>query len=201
MRAISATCLLASLSFVVSSTAWAARPAAEPQVRAHAGLSVVSAPSPIGVTLGVDSRVGQSLALDAGVFFSTPGDLAFTSERATAQEHIRLRHGLYTMPGLRIPHSQPRNFRWDIYVRAGPGVVWTEDIWDRAQDSTRGQMDPAGFAGVDGVIIKKAVGLRLGVRGAFTSVYDSQLQTDVFFWAPQYNAELVYQFGVRGTTK
>ena len=77
--------------------------------------------------------------------------------------------------------------------------VWTEDIWDRAPDNTSGQMDPAGFAGVDGVVVKNSLGLRLGVRTVFTSIYDAQLQSDQFFWAPQYNAELVYQFGVKGT--
>jgi hypothetical protein len=194
-----ATSLIALGSLLFSATAQAARPAADPQVRLHLGLSMVEAPSPVGFSVGVDSRVGRNLALDAGVFGSMPGELDTTSERATSREHVRLRHGLYTMPGLRIPHPQPRNFRWDVYVRAGPGVVWTEDIWDRAPENVAGQMDPAGFAGVDGVIVKNSLGLRLGVRTVFTSVYDAQLQSDQFFWAPQYNAELVYQFGVKGT--
>lgn len=199
MRAFLATSLLALSSLLFSATALAARPAAEPQVRVHVGMSLVDAPSPLGVSLGVDSRVGRNLALDAGVFGSMPGDLGTTELRDTTRDHVRLRHGLYTMPGLRIPHPQPRAFRWDVYVRAGPGVVWTVDTWDRAPDNTKGQMDPAGFAGVDGVIVKNAIGLRLGVRSVFTSIYDSQLQSDQFFWAPQYNAELVYQFGVKGT--
>lgn len=199
MRALLATPLLALSSLLWSTAALAARPAAEPQVRLHVGLSMVQGPLPAGLSLGVDSRVGRNLALDAGVFGSTPGELATTDLRAKTRDHMRLRHGLYTMPGLRIPHPQPRQFRWDVYVRAGTGVVWTEDIWDRAPENTSGQMDPAGFAGVDGVIVKNSVGLRLGVRTAMTSVYDAQLQSDQFFWAAQYNAELVYQFGVKGT--
>ena len=199
MRALFATSLLTLSSLLFSGTALAARPAAEPQVRLHVGLSLVEAPSPVGFSLGFDSRVGRNLALDAGVFGSMPGELETTSERATSRDHVRLRHGLYTMPGLRIPHPQPRSFRWDVYVRGGPGVVWTEDTWDRTSPNVAGQMDPAAFAGVDGVIVKNAVGLRLGVRTVLTSVYDSQLQSDQFFWAPQYNLELVYQFGVKDT--
>lgn len=199
MRALLATSLLAISSLLFSATALAARPPADPQVRVHGGLSLVQGPLPLGVSLGVDSRVGRNLALDAGIFASMPGELDTTDQRATSREHVRLRHGLYTMPGLRIPHPQPRGFRWDVYVRAGPGVVWTEDIWDRAPENTSGQMDPAGFAGVDGVIVKNSLGLRLGVRTVFTSIYDAQLQSDQFFWAPQYNVELVYQFGVKGT--
>lgn len=199
MRALFATSLLTLSSLLFSGTALAARPAAEPQVRLHVGLSLVQAPLPVGFSLGFDSRVGRNLALDAGVFGSMPGELETTSDRTTSRDHFRLRHGLYTMPGLRIPHPQPRSFRWDVYVRGGPGVVWTEDTWDRTSPNVAGQMDPAAFAGVDGVIVKNAVGLRVGARTVFTSVYDSQLQSDQFFWAPQYNLELVYQFGVKGT--
>ncbi|MFT5582926.1 MAG: hypothetical protein ACI9VR_000503 [Cognaticolwellia sp.] len=199
MRALLATPLLALSSLLFSATALAARPPVDSQVRLHVGLSLVEAPSPLGFSFGVDSRVSRNLSLDAGVFGSMPGELETTSDRTVTRDHVRLRHGLYTMPGLRIPHPQPRSFRWDVYVRAGPGVVWTEDTWSRAPDNVAGQMDPAGFAGVDGVIVKNALGVRLGVRTAMTSVYDAQLQSDQFFWAPQYNLEMVYQFGVKGT--
>lgn len=196
---LTALVVAATACLALPSDAYAVRPAMDPQVRMHAGLSVVENPSPFGAEIGFDSRVGRNLALDAGVFF-TPGssDLELTPDRAEARDHFSLRHGLYAMPGLRLPHSQPRNFRWDLYGRAGGGVVWTQDRYDKLTTTgVAGQMDVAGFVGVDAVVMKDAVGLRAHGRVAMTQVYDNQLQNDVFYWSPQYGVELVYQFGYR----
>lgn len=200
LTALSAAALTGTLalSALLPGTAHAVRPAMDPQVRMHAGLSVVESPAPLGAEVGFDSRLGRNLALDAGVFFSPETDLGTTPDRAVARDHLSMRHGLYAMPGLRLPHSQPRSFRWDLYGRAGGGVIWVEDRYERNSGSVTGQMDVAGYVGADAVIMKDAWGVRAHARMALTGVYDNQLQNDVFYWGSQYGVELVYQFGYRG---
>ena len=152
-----------------SSMALAAGQALEPQNRLHAGVSVVTGPSPLGVTGGFDSRLTRVLALDVSAFL-TPVEIAegLGQEQADKRDYLFIRHGITVTPGIRIPHVQPKAFAYDVFVRAGGGVVWVANLSPDIQvlDSTPYAVDAhvGGTGGLEGMIRFGQFGVRAGGR-------------------------------------
>jgi hypothetical protein len=167
-----------------------------PRVRVHAGAVVSEGPNPTGFTLGVDSRASRFIYLDIGGFlnpFSTFDDLDLDNLRAP---HLA-RHGMYILPGLRIPHRQPKAFSWDVTFRGGFGILWTSYVGTKINPSYGSRpldADIMTAAGLDFGIRRGALGLRFAGRVLVATPHDYGEKTDPLFYAPQLSVEGLYQF-------
>lgn len=187
---------LASLLFLLSAPALAARVPLDPQTRVHAGVSVTGTPD-IGVALGLDARMTRLVFMDLGGFVS-PAPLADDiAHPDDPSEALRLRHGLYATPGLRIPHSAKEGLTWDLIFRGGIGAVWVADLTPSDAQDDSGftvNLDPAGVGGLDLLLRKDKVGGRASAKVfAFTTVVNDSRDAE-FRAMPVGTIELFYQF-------
>ncbi len=189
------------LTAFVLSAAWAPQAHAQgtgldAQIRAHAGLSAVSGPGMVGVTGGIDSRMGRLAYVDFG-FFLSPGNPEVDHEwDDNPRDGFRLRHGVTLTPGLRVPHRQPESFRWDVLVRAGPAVIWA--LYDGPRGSGHSgdlwEIDIALVAGPELQVSKGPFGLRVVARAFVTNPYSRQVNGNVLTVMPQVTVEGSYMF-------
>lgn len=190
-----------ALALLAATPAHAGAAALEPQLRLHLGLDVIAdSTSPWGATAGLDARLTRLINIDLGGFLSP---ISLDDEEKTALDdprgYFHLRHGIYFTPGLRIPHAQPKSFAWDVFLRAGAGVVWTATLEPGAhviEGSGAYPVDPApaGCAGGDLTIRGQHVGLRLSGKAW---IYEGEVRSDpdgVVLVAGQFGAEGMYQF-------
>jgi hypothetical protein len=167
-----------------------------PRVRVHAGAVVSEGPNPTGFTVGIDSRASRFIYLDIGGFlnpFSSFEDLDLDSLRAP---HLA-RHGMYILPGLRIPHRQPKAFSWDVTFRGGFGILWTSYVGTKINPSYGSRpldADIMTAAGLDFGIRRGALGLRFAGRVLVATPHDYGEKKDPLFYAPQLSVEGLYQF-------
>jgi hypothetical protein len=189
--------VLLTLLTLVPLQADAARSTLNPRVRVHGGAVIAEGPSPVGFTFGVDSRASRFIYLDIGGFlnpFSPFGeDLDLENLRAP---HLA-RHGMYILPGLRIPHRQPKAFSWDVTFRSGFGILWTSYVGTKTNPSYGNQpldADVMTVGGLDFGIRRGAIGLRATGRVLFAWPHDYGEREDPFFYAPQLSLEALYQF-------
>jgi hypothetical protein len=193
--------LLAALSSLIlaSAPASAQTMALEPQVRAHVGVNVVDGPSGIGFTGGLDSRLTRLIALDIGAFASpVPIAAAYEADPdATTVEYSQLRHGVYVEPGFRIPHPQPKKWAWDVFLRAGGGVIWTADLDPDAvgyTSSSDTRANPGGVVGGDALVRFGRVGLRASGKVWMYDVLQTSPAKDFFAARPQWSVEALVQW-------
>jgi len=191
------TLMLASTLF--TGDALAGRPAMDPQVRMHLGVSAVQGPSPIGLMGGLDSRITRMLHVDIGGMGTVtpiPDDADIEAESNT--DYYRLRHGIYLAPGVRIPHRQPSAFSWDVIFRAGAAVTWSADLDPDAvaltEDGVRHAVGPAGLGGMDLLIRGETIGVRASGKGFASWVYDPHTRDNALVISPQVGLEALYQF-------
>lgn len=168
-----------------------------PRVRVHGGAIFSQSPAPTALTFGVDSRASRFIYLDIGGFlspFALPGDEV--NAESLSQTHLA-RHGIYAMPGIRIPHRQPKAFSWDINFRTGFGILWTDYIGEKTNNSYGSQpieADVMTAAGIDLGIRRGELGVRLATRLLFAWPHDHDEKTDPLLIAPQLSVEGLYQF-------
>ena len=163
----------------------------DPQNRIHAGLSMTDSSLHPGGIMGLDSRMTRLIYVDVGGFVSL--DSAPEVELASIEndsEFINLRHGITVTPGVRIPHRYSEGINWDFTFRAGFAAVWSSD----ASSSGVLQVDPALIGGVDFLLRRDAVGLRLGARMFGLKPYVNHTGTDAVVLRPQTSVEFVYQW-------
>lgn len=178
--------------------AQARRLALEPENRIHLGAALTDSTS-LGVFGGLDSRLTRVVYVDVGGFVS-PIPLADDIVPATddGRDYIFLRHGIYVGPGLRLPHRQPASFQWDVTGRLGFAAVWSNDV--HPDNSTTPnerfeiEADPALLGGIEGLIRKDSVGLKLSARGYLFRPFSQFEGLDLVLLRPQYIAEFVYQW-------
>jgi hypothetical protein len=171
----------------------------EPQVRVHAGGSWVGGPSPFGATLGADARITRILAMDVSAFLSpmaiAEDEYAYQNEEA---DYYHLRHGIFFDPGIRIPHAQPRNWAWDLFLRGGSGVVWFADTNPDAYglDGEEHAVTPGigGLAGADAFVRFGKFGVRIAGRAWFYEAQHPRPTIPEFLIQPQFTTELLWQF-------
>jgi hypothetical protein len=176
--------------------------ALEPQNRLHVGLNYVSGPSGLGVTAGFDSRLTRIIALDIGGFASPipiGEDYEWTgSADAETPAYRQLRHGIYAAPGLRIPHAQPKSWAWDVFARAGGGVIWTANLSPDAPADTDSDYairpDPAGMVGADALVRFGRVGVRASGKVWMFDVLQTTPSANFFVVRPQWGIEALVQW-------
>ena len=148
------------LCFGIPKNAEAVRLAMEPQNRVYAG--VVQTDGGIGGTVSIESRLTQLIVINMGGFISSPVHYGSVETR-DEQEWVRLNHGLWAAPGVRIPHRYGKGrLNWDVIGRAGFACVFTTDAF---RDDLY-LLDPSGLVGLDGYLTYKAsetqtIGLRM----------------------------------------
>lgn len=200
-------CLVAAL--VTASPAWASRPALDPEIRIHAGPSMLPGPAGFGGTIGFDSRLTRFVYVDVGGLFS-PISIAddFTVDpKLDPGEHFRLRHALYITPGLRIPHRQPVPIHWDVIFRAGPAMIWSTDLSEEllytqaGGNNRRLEFDAGGSAGADLLLLQGnnrdgpgRFGARISGRVFLFNPFYENAFDEVLVWTPQGSLELLYEF-------
>lgn len=172
----------------------------DPLVRVHGGASVVTGPSPVGLEVGMDSRLTRLLMVDLGGFY-TPGGLQGWEPPADPEDTdwFHLRHGIYVDPGVRVPHSQPRAFTWEAVVRVGVGVAFLADLTPSSPLVTTLEVDPAAVAaangGLDLLIQREKLGVRLLFRQYSYSSYSDMAGRSLWDTASRFGVEAFYQFG------
>lgn len=174
----------------------------DPQNRLHVGVSVVDAPSPVGIGVGFDSRLTRIVSMDIGGFVSPvpilPGVAADVASGDGYPGYFELRHGLYITPGFRIPHAQPRTWAFDFLVRAGGGAVWIANT-DPARTGFKTtnyivSATPAAIAGGEALVRFGSVGVRVtGKAVGFSASVDTPPE-GWFLVRSQWGVEGFYQW-------
>lgn len=181
----------------LSLPAVAARMPMEPQNRAHFGASIVDLDA-IGISAGLDSRLTRFMYVDVGGFASASAqDLAVpTSDDAGISDYVKTRHSLWVAPGFRIPHRYGDGLRWDLFLRGGFGVVWSQDLSNEGNYLT----NPAGLGGADFMLQKGKVGARVSGKvfayRAFPNVafYEKWGASELGVISNQITVEAIYQW-------
>jgi hypothetical protein len=150
--------LIASLVLLgLSTPSVAARMALDPLNRAHFGASVVDL-SDVGISMGLDSRMTRLVYIDVGGFASAPSSSsAELPDSEDIAAYINTRHGIWVAPGFRVPHRYGDGLKWDVFLRGGFGVLWSQDLSDSESYLT----NPAGLGGVDLLLRKDSIGARI----------------------------------------
>ena len=162
--------------------AWAGLKA-DIQNRLHVGSAWT--PGSNHVQVGFDSRMSQSLFVDIGTFISPMNP----TQPGGDNEWI-LRHGIFVDPGIRIPHRNKSEFKWDIILRGGFGPVW---LADGANEKDL-QISPALNGGADLMFRYKKWGLRIEGRLWYMTPLSEYEQATVRVTRPQYGSSVLYQF-------
>ena len=142
----------------------------------------------------MESRFTRFLYLDFGGVVN-PSEIGVVEEDSA--ESFSLRHCIYLLPGIRIPHRQPAGFLWDVNLRAGPGVLWTAFLGDTlnpAVSSDALDLDVAVVAGADVALMKNQFGIRATGRLVFAWPFHLDIGNEVGYWVPLYALEGFYQF-------
>lgn len=183
----------------VGSSAHAADVGLDPQNRLHLGVNVVNGPSPVGVTGGFDTRLTRLVSVDLGGFVS-PVPIATETEVTAVEypEYMRLRHGVYVAPGLRIPHPQPKSWAYDFVLRAGGGVIWSANLDPELSgiESANFWISPAaaGVAGADALVRVGSFGVRASGKAWMYAAYRVSPEAQYFMLRTQWGLEGLYQF-------
>jgi len=168
-----------------------------PRVRVHAGAAVSEGPAPVGYTAGIDARASRFIYMNLAAFFNPTNPISNELDREGLRTPHLVRHGIYALPGIRIPHRQPKAFSWDITFRGGFGILWTTYAGTKTNPYYGAQpldADVMTAAGVDVGIRRGPLGIRVAGRTFFAWPHDHSSHTDPFFWAPQLSVEGLYQF-------
>ena len=183
--------------FFTNAMAEAAQSNLNPRVRVHGGAVVSEGPTPLGFTAGIDSRASRFIYLDIGGFMNPFNPITNELDRDGLRSPHLVRHGIYALPGIRIPHRQPKNFSWDVTFRTGFGLLWTTFAGTKTNPNYGTQpldADVMTAAGMDIGIRRGALGIRAAGRVLISWPHDYSSQSDPFFWAPQVALEGLYQF-------
>lgn len=180
--------LFLMLTVLCSLAAWSpwasarGRPVAA-QNRAHVGGAWT--PGSTQVTGGFNSRMTQSISVDVGGFLSPteamdPG----------LEDHWVLRHGLFVTPGIRVPHRNKSEIKWDLILRAGFGPVWLADAEARFDT----QINPGLVGGADLMLRYKQWGFRMENRLWHMKPFSRYRQVEMATLRPQIGASALYEF-------
>jgi len=198
VKGLSKSVLLSLGLFLWAQPALAAGNAMNPRVRAHGGVVITEGPSGIGITGGMESRLSRLLYVDLGGMVN-PVDLREQDdlENSEASQPFLVRHYIYILPGLRVPHRQPVNFQWDLNFRAGPAALWTAYVGQTLNPEAPYdalEVDVSMLGGVDLGVMFGSVGLRLSGQVVVAKPFDPIRGSAILLSAPQAGIEGFYQF-------
>lgn len=172
----------------LSAVGLSAKLAMEPQNKVHFGASSIS--SSYGFSVGLDSRLTQLIYVDIGGFASLNNIDSFIPLEEEPKSYVVPRHALYAMPGWRIPHRyNEEKLNWDVFLRAGFGCMFSKDI---SNDVTN--TDPAILAGLEGILRKDNLGVRLMIKEIYFKPYVAESRQEEIFFSGQYSTEFFIQF-------
>ena len=139
---------------------------------------------------GFDSRMTVNMSIDVGGFLS-PFDASHSNsdERPRGEAWV-LRHGLYVTPGIRIPHRNKPELKWDIIVKGGFGPVWGE----APQSGDNLQISPALVGGFDFMLRYQEWGVRFENRVWYMKPFSRLEQVEIVTVRPQIGLALQYEF-------
>jgi len=139
---------------------------------------------------GFDSRMTVNMSIDVGGFLS-PFDASHSNsdERPRGEAWV-LRHGLYVTPGIRIPHRNKPELKWDIIVKGGFGPVWGE----APQSGDNLQISPALVGGFDFMLRYREWGVRMTSRLWYTKPFSREEQAEILTIRPQLGGAIQYEF-------
>ena len=193
MRAF--TLILVLLSTLIPATSEAARQALDPKLRVHMGITAADGAGSIGGTFGVEARASRYIFLDLGGFY-TPGDPSGAEQSLASTTHAPM-HGIYAMPGIRLPHVQPTAFSWDITARVGPGMLWSAYLGEtlNAEDNFGVfEADVMIASSLDIAIRRGQYGVRASGRVFAAWPYNFESRTDPAVIMPQVAIEIFSQY-------
>ena len=127
----------------------------------------------------------QSISVDVGGFISPT---AATSRGLN--ERWVLRQGLFVTPGVRVPHRNKSEIKWDLILRGGFGPVWLAD--SEARFDT--QINPGLVGGADWMLRYKQWGLRFENRVWYMRPFSRAQQVEVVTILPQIGGSVQYEF-------
>ena len=159
-----------------------------PLNRLSAGVSYVD--SSIGSSVSFESRLTQITYVNIGAFRSL-SEPEFEGEGVDDQ--IKLRHGVWAAPGLRLPHrySKSKNaINWDVFLRTGFGCFFN-DVADKPDAFN---MEPGAILGADFLLLWRNVGLRMSGKGVFQKAYVSKESQSLMLISPLTTVEFYTQF-------
>ena len=137
------------------------------------------------LTGGFDSRMTQSISVDVGGFMS-PTEAVDPG----LEDHWVLRHGLFVTPGIRVPHRNKSEIKWDLILRGGFGPVWLADAEARFDT----QINPGLVGGADLMLRYKQWGFRIDNRVWHMKPFSRYRQVESATLRPQIGATAQYEF-------
>ena len=158
--------------------------------RAHVGGAWT--PGSAHAVAGFDSRMTVNMSMDVGGFLS-PGDPhqpSFALGGNGKESPWVLRHGLYVTPGIRIPHRNRPELKWDLIVKGGFGPVWMANADSRFDL----KINPALVGGFDFMLRLKEWGVRVTNRWWYTKPFSREEQVEIPTVRPQLGASIHYEF-------
>ncbi len=189
------TLIFALLFTLLPATSEAGRLALDPKMRVHMGAISAVGTGLVGATFGVEARASRYIFMDLGGFY-TPGDPRDSDSSTALSTHSPM-HGIFAMPGIRIPHVQPTAFSWDITARVGPGMLWSAFMGDTLNpDDNFGvfEADVMIASSVDVAIRRGQYGIRASGRLLAAWPYNFETRTDPGVMMPQIAIELFSQY-------
>jgi len=188
------TFVLVALFILIPATSNASSQTLDPKQRIHLGITSDGGTGLIGGTFGFEARASRYIFLDLGGFY-TPGELTGTDLSLFGSTHAPM-HGIFAMPGIRLPHVQPAAFSWDITARVGPGIIWSNFLGEtlNSQDSF-GSLEADVMIGssIDFAIRRGSYGIRTSGRIFTAWPYNFETRTGPAVIMPQMAIELIYQ--------
>ena len=160
------------------------------QNRAHVGAAWT--PGSTHATVGFESRMTVSISMDVGGFLA-PHDARsplIDGGLFTTEDPWVLRHGLFVTPGVRIPHRNRAELKWDVIVKGGFGPVWVAD----AQTRYDLRINPALVSGADLMLRYHQWGIRLENRFWYMKPFSRYQQVEIATVRPQIGGAVQYEF-------
>jgi hypothetical protein len=172
------------LALFVASDAQARKGLPEPaKNRAHVGAAWT--PGSTHMTGGFDSRMTLSISMDVGGFVSVVEPI----EPSTEDSWV-LRHGLFVLPGVRVPHRNKSDLKWDVVIKAGFGPVWVADAKSRFDV----QINPALVTGADLMFRLGNLGVRMENRVWYMKPFSRFENVEIATTRLQIGGAVQYEF-------
>lgn len=158
--------------------------------RAHAG--VAWTPGSVTTMAGFDSRMTVNMSMDVGGFISfTEPTLPLQKEGTLGFDNPWvLRHGLFVLPGLRVPHRNRADLKWDAIIKGGFGPVWLADSASRYEL----RINPALVSGIDLMLRYGVWGIRMENRVWYMKPFSKYEKVEVLTVRPQVGLALQREF-------
>ena len=160
----------------------------QPLNRLSAGGSY--ADSSFGLGMSFESRLTQIIYVNIGAFRSL-SEAEYEGDEL--RDKIKLRHGVWAAPGIRLPHRYKKSknaINWDLFLRTGFGCFFN----DLADKPDAFNMEPGALVGADLLLLWRDVGIRISGKSVFQNAYVSTEDQSLLLISPLLNIDFYSQF-------